>query len=120
MKENFKIVNVAVTGLTASVVILSLLMFFGFKSIARSIEDKAFGSSYFSPDVIISKDINNKDFLTGYEASEYLGISYEALITSINNGSYNGTYTKEVNELDITYIFPREDLKNWFNDYIKT
>jgi len=120
MQEKQKTVNVAVTGIGVSVVFLAIMIFIGFKGISNSINDKAFGSSFEAPDKIITVDINNKDFLTDYEASQYLGISWDALITLVNNGSYTGTYTKEINSSNTTYIFPKEDLKNWFNEYIKT
>lgn len=121
MNEERKTINVAVTGIAASVVILGIILFIGFKQIANSIENKVFGGSYLnSPATITTIDINNKDFLTDYEASEYLGISWEALITLVKNGSYSGNYLVEYyNELNTTYIFPREELKNWFTSYIK-
>ena len=124
MEEKQKTINVAVTGIGVSVVFLAIMIFIGLKCISNSIDSQVFTGSYLgSPGTIITPDINNKDFLTIDEASQYLGVSCEALITVVNNGSYNGNYTKEIYDNytnDIIYIFPREELKNWFNEYMKT
>ena len=102
-------------GLYILVIVSTLLIV-----IILSTENKTFSSSFNVSDVITTKDLNNKDFLTDYEASQYLGISWEALITLVKNGSYNGNYIKEYfNESETIYIFPREELKNWFDEYIK-
>ena len=118
MKVDNKILLVIVS---ISFIVSAIMIVYGFKLLAKSIDDKAIGSYFNAPSTITTIDINTKDFLTDYEAAQYLGISWEALITLVNNGTYKGSYAKEIfNELNTIYIFPREELKSWFSDYIKT
>jgi len=119
MKSDKKELNIIIALIGTALVIAIIV---GFKMIANSIDNNIFGSSFSSPETITTIDINTKDFLTDYEASQYLGISWEALISNVENGNYKGNYIKEVSIINdfFSYVFPREELKDWFNDYMKT
>jgi len=122
MKENIKDLTISIViSFIGSAFILMIGLIIGFLLISRSIDNKSLNN--YNHDCNIKVDLGNKDFLNDMEAAEYLGISWEALITVVEKGHYKGNMIKETVTDGIhetTYIFPREELKVWFNEYMKT
>lgn len=66
------------------------------------------------------KNTNIKnEFISIYEAAEYLRVDVEEIRELVQNGRLNGTYTSLTRPGEKTYIFSSSKLTQWMNNEIE-
>jgi hypothetical protein len=103
---------------TVVLIISSLIIMIGLLEVASAIKNHPVmtNNSNLTTEKCISNNIENKMYLTDIEASRYLGISYEAIITLVKSGEYKGGYITEQKDGYLEYVFSKDDLDKWFNE----
>ena len=105
-----KTIRISVGGIIVAAIIMAIALF----KVADNITDISFYQSP-NPSSIAMRSSEPNMYLTQYEISTYLGISWGSFITEVKTGGYKGGYITETDyDGELRYIFPKADLDEWF------